>query len=132
MKLKISVDSKVYEVEVDILEDDRQSSPVTGYAPLRSSGTSLSISAGNKKTETLNSPESVADESKVCRSPIMGIVVRINVQVGQEIHVNDPLLVLEAMKMESSITAPISGKVKEVRVKAGDGVENRQILVVFE
>ena len=74
----------------------------------------------------------VADESKVCRSPIAGVVVRINAQVGQQIHPNDPLVVLEAMKMETNITAPVAGKIKAINVGVGEAVAINQVVVEFE
>ena len=46
------------------------------------------------------------NEEKVCRSPVSGIVVRVAAQVGQSLQAGDILLVLEAMKMETNITAP--------------------------
>jgi methylmalonyl-CoA carboxyltransferase small subunit len=74
----------------------------------------------------------VADERKVCRSPFAGIVSRISAQVGQAIQVNDVLMVLEAMKMETVITSPIAGKVAKITVNAGDAVQQGQVLVEFE
>jgi methylmalonyl-CoA carboxyltransferase small subunit len=77
-------------------------------------------------------PEGNVDEAKVCRSPIAGIVIKINVQVGQQLQANDLLLVLEAMKMETNVTAPVAGKVKNIHVNPGDGVQVGQLLVEFE
>jgi methylmalonyl-CoA carboxyltransferase small subunit len=74
----------------------------------------------------------VADESKVCRSPCAGVVVRVSAQVGQAIQVNDVLLVLEAMKMETAISSPVAGKVAKVRVGVGDAVQAGQVLIEFE
>jgi biotin carboxyl carrier protein len=74
----------------------------------------------------------VADESKVCRSPIAGVVVRVSAQVGQAIQANDVLLILEAMKMETVITSPLAGKVAKVNVHASDAVQVGQVLVEFE
>lgn len=129
MKLKITVDGKVYEVEVEVAEPEPlypsylgplgqarlPAAPAPAAAPARPSAATP-----------------VADEAKVCRSPISGVVVRVNAQVGQSIQVNDVLLVLEAMKMETVITAPIAGKVAKVNVKLGDGVQGGQVLVEFE
>ncbi len=72
------------------------------------------------------------DERKVCRSPFAGVVVKAPVQVGQEIQVDDVLLVLEAMKMETLITAPIAGKVAKINAAVGDSVKAKQVLVEFE
>ncbi len=73
-----------------------------------------------------------ANEEKVVRSPISGIVVRISAQVGQQIQVGDGVLVLEAMKMETDITAPAAGRVRAVNVQVGDSVTGGQVLVEFE
>ena len=72
------------------------------------------------------------NEEKVCRSPISGIVVKVAAQPGQSIQPGDILLVLEAMKMETNITAPIAGKVAKVNVNGGDSVQGGQVLVEFE
>jgi methylmalonyl-CoA carboxyltransferase small subunit len=58
-------------------------------------------------------------------------VVRISAQVGQTIQVNDVLLVLEAMKMETVITSPCAGTVNKVQVNVGDAVQAGQVLVAF-
>jgi methylmalonyl-CoA carboxyltransferase small subunit len=72
------------------------------------------------------------DQAKVCRSPVAGVAVKVIVQPGQELQSHDLMMVLEAMKMETNITAPISGKVKKVNIAQGDGVRLNQILVEFE
>jgi methylmalonyl-CoA carboxyltransferase small subunit len=46
--------------------------------------------------------------------------------------VGDVLLVLEAMKMETNITAPVSGKLASVKVNAGESVQSGQVVVEFE
>src|SRR5262245_48631763 len=74
----------------------------------------------------------VANESKVCRSPFAGTVTRISAQIGQSIQLNDVLLVLEAMKMETVVTSPIAGKVAKINVKVGDAVQGGQVLFEFE
>jgi biotin carboxyl carrier protein len=127
VKLKITVDGKVYEVDVEVSEPEP---PQPGYvppvAPARLPG-SVPV------TPPLAKPAAVpvADESKVSRSPISGVVVRVAAQIGQTIQVNDVLLVLEAMKMETVITSPVAGKVAKVNVNVGDAVQAGQVLVEF-
>jgi methylmalonyl-CoA carboxyltransferase small subunit len=127
VKLKITVDGKVYEVDVEVSEPE-QAPPgyVPPAAPARLPG---SVPVPPPSTIPLNAP--VADESKVSRSPISGVVVRVAAQVGQTIQVHDVLLVLEAMKMETVITSPVAGKVAKVNVHAGDAVQAGQVLVEF-
>jgi methylmalonyl-CoA carboxyltransferase small subunit len=59
-------------------------------------------------------------------------VVRVMAHAGQSIQVGDVLLVLEAMKMETNITAPVSGKLAAVKVNAGESVQSGQVVVEFE
>ena len=72
------------------------------------------------------------NEDKVCRSPVSGIVVRVAAQVGQSLQPGDILIVLEAMKMETNITAPSAGKIAVLRVNQGDSVQAGQVVVEFE
>ncbi len=62
-------------------------------------------------------------------APMPGRVVSIAVEVGMTVGRGDVVAVLEAMKMESSITAPHSGIVSEILVGAGQAVTTRQALV---
>ena len=130
MKLKITVDGKVYEVEVDVSEPD---SPHPSYIPPTGAASARVPAAGAGPAPPIRPTSApVADESKVCRSPIAGVVVRVPAQVGQAIRANDVLVVLEAMKMETVITAPIAGKVAGVNVKPSDAVQSGQVLVELE
>ena len=71
------------------------------------------------------------DEDKVCRSPVAGIAVKSNVRPGQTILPGDLLFVLESMKMETEITAPVGGKVGEVKVSVGDSVKSGQVVLTW-
>jgi methylmalonyl-CoA carboxyltransferase small subunit len=126
LKLKITVDGKVYEVDVEVSEPE---APHPGYVP-PTGQTRVPAPAPGAAPPPASAP--VANESKVCRSPVAGMVVRISAQVGQAIQANDPLLVLEAMKMETVITSPIAGKVAKVNVNVGDAVQGGQVLVEFK
>jgi acetyl/propionyl-CoA carboxylase alpha subunit len=66
------------------------------------------------------------------RAPIPGKVVRIDVNEGDEVSTGQPLLVLEAMKMENQIAAEGAGRVSQVLVAAGGAVEGGQLLAVIE
>jgi len=62
----------------------------------------------------------------------MGLVIKVNVQPGQTVAENELMMVLEAMKMETNVTAPHAGTVKAVHVKPGDSVKVEQLLIEFE
>jgi biotin carboxyl carrier protein len=127
MKLKVTVDGKVYEVEVEVAPDPP---PVLPTFTVQSPTASVSPGAVSGAAASSNGGESV-DEQKVCRSPVSGIVVKCNARVGQTIQPADVLFVLEAMKMETEITAPVGGKVAEVRVAAGDSVKSGQVMLLW-
>ena len=65
-------------------------------------------------------------------APMPGLILEINVEVGQEVNENDNLLILEAMKMENIITSPRDGVIKSISIKKGDAVEKNQLLIEFE
>ena len=58
-----------------------------------------------------------------------GLVVRIQVELGQQVTAGTPLIVLEAMKMENQLKAPADGTVTEIRVQPGAAVEKGHILI---
>jgi len=60
------------------------------------------------------------------------LVIKVNVKPGQQVEANQLIIVLEAMKMETSITAHHAGKVQSVHVAPGDSVKLNQVLVEFE
>lgn len=141
MRLNITVDNKKYEVEVEVA--DPTTAPMAAVPRI---DTSLRIPAagpaapGNGGPKPANGhasnghagTEAPVNEEKVCRSPVSGIVVRVTSQVGQKIQSGDTLLVLEAMKMETNITAPSAGKIARINVAQGDAVQGGMVLVEFE
>ena len=129
MKLRITVDGKVYEVEVDVSEPE---ATAPAYVPPIGSARVPAAAPAPPPPPRAGATTPVADEGKVCRSPIAGTVAKVPIQVGQAIKVNDVLMVLEAMKMETVITAPIAGKVAKINANVGDFVQGGQVLVEFE
>ncbi len=63
------------------------------------------------------------------RAPTMGRVLALAVAVRQEVERGAPLLTLEAMKIESVITAPVTGRIQDIRVEVGDQVDKAQLLI---
>jgi methylmalonyl-CoA carboxyltransferase 1.3S subunit len=129
VKIQIAMGGKAYEVEVEV-EGGEEHLGVPGHLP-----------AGRATIQSTRVPtaprpgfhaEEGADEARVCRSPVAGIVVRVCVQTGEQMQLDDLIVVLEAMKMETSVTAPIAGKVRSVKVAPGEAVKLDQVLVEFE
>lgn len=129
MKLKITIDAKVYEVEVEASEPEQVQLPPVGYLMQPSA---VRVPATPMAAPPVDDGGAPVNEEKVCRSPISGIVAKLTAQEGQSIQPGDTILVLEAMKMETNITAPMAGKIARIRVNPGDSVKAGVILVEFE
>ncbi|MCB0398691.1 MAG: acetyl-CoA carboxylase biotin carboxyl carrier protein subunit [Winogradskyella sp.] len=66
------------------------------------------------------------------KAPMPGLILEINVEEAQEVKEDDPLLILEAMKMENVINSPRDGVIKSIKVKQGNTVEKNALLIEFE
>lgn len=71
-------------------------------------------------------------KSKSVKAPMPGLVLEVDVKPGDEVSEHEPLLILEAMKMENVIKSPTSGKIKSVHTNQGETVEKNELLVEFE
>lgn len=80
--------------------------------------------------ERLSRGSSRGTASPETRSPMPGKVLQLLVAPGSTVASGDPLLILEAMKMENVLVAEVSGEVVSVHVAAGDMVEPGKVLVV--
>lgn len=66
------------------------------------------------------------------KAPMPGLILEISVEIGQTVKENDPLLILEAMKMENSFLSPRDGVIKSIAVEKGHAVDKGQLLIEFE
>ena len=117
MKLQISVNGSVCDVEVEVQEE-----------PLPTVGTVV-VGSNCAYTLTPTATKAPATCANALTSPVAGTVVTVLVEAGSEVKSGQTLLVLEAMKMETEVTAPKDGTVKAVDVVAGDAVESGQVLI---
>jgi methylmalonyl-CoA carboxyltransferase small subunit len=122
MKLKVTVNGTVYDVDVDVEEEPP---PTLGAFVF---GNGHPVAAAPVVPTNVSAP---ADEGKVLRAPISGTVTKIVSEPGAEVKTGEVLLVLEAMKMETEITAPVDGTVAEIGVAPGDAVQGGQILITW-
>jgi propionyl-CoA carboxylase alpha chain len=76
-------------------------------------------------------PEKTAPAGSLL-APMPGLVLRVLAEVGAVVTAGQPLLVLEAMKMEQTVSAPADGVLAELRAKAGEQVSTGQVLAVLE
>jgi len=66
------------------------------------------------------------------KSEISGRVWKLETQVGDRVAADDAILVLESMKMEIPVSAPVAGRILEIRVAERDMVEEGQVVAVLE
>ena len=120
MKLKVTVNGAVYDVDVEVEEE-----------PLPTLGAVLmgSTSAFGMTPSAAKAP---ATSANALTTPMAGTVVKVLVQAGADVKSGETLLVLEAMKMETEVTAPQDGKVKSVDVAVGDAVQGGQVLIEWD
>jgi acetyl/propionyl-CoA carboxylase alpha subunit len=98
------------------------------------SGTYVDASDGSStltEVPRFGDPDKLAPAGSLL-APMPGLVRRVLVEVGAVVTAGQPLLVLEAMKMEQTVAAPAAGVVAELRAKAGEQVAAGQVLAVVE
>jgi biotin carboxyl carrier protein len=126
LKLRITIDGKVYEAEVEILEAEESAPEYPAYPAAPPAFVPASV------PEPAVAPQQAEAGENECRSPVTGMVITINVEPGQAVQPQDVVAVLESMKMEVQVTAPRAGVVKTVLVTPGSSVKANQLLVEFE
>lgn len=81
--------------------------------------------------ETLKKKEKISHKDTIA-APMPGLVLKIRKKVGETVAIGEPLIVLEAMKMENDIKSPASGTIKEIKVREGDSVNKDQKMILIE
>jgi biotin carboxyl carrier protein len=134
-KLRVTVNGVSYDVDVEILEDDADSSygyaATNIYAPGSAPPAAAPVAPPPSPAASAP-PGSAGRNAKSLTAPIPGVVKEAKVKPGDKVKENDPVVVLEAMKMETVISSPTDGVIKEVLVKASQNVQQGEVLVTFE
>ena len=129
MKYVVTLNGKNY--EVDVTETDAVITSVTPVAaPVAAPAAAPVAAPVAAPAAAPAAPQAVGAGEKVS-SPMPGNILAVNCSVGQAVKEGDVLFVLEAMKMENEIVAPVSGTVKQVLVTKGAVVETDAVLAVI-
>lgn len=136
MKLRITVQGAVYDVDVEIMEEvgGDASSPAPALPPAAAPAPASAPATAPSPAQAApaSSPAPAAAPSgggEMVNSPLAGSVFKILVNVGQEVAANEEVLILEAMKMEAPVSAPLAGKITAIHVSVGDAVQSGQALL---
>lgn len=127
MKYKVTLNNRVYEVEVEmgeamLIDEYDAVAPAAPAAP-------TAVPAAPAAPAAV--PAAALASGEVVKAPMPGNILKINVAPGQKVEEGDVLIVLEAMKMENEIVATKSGTVAQVAVSKGAVVETGAPLVVI-
>ncbi len=71
------------------------------------------------------------DDAGVVTAPMQGTIVKVHRKAGDRVDSDEPLCVLEAMKMENELKAPVAGEIVDLRMRPGDAVSTGQVLAVI-
>ena len=128
-RLHIIRNNKTY--TADLLKADYESKTFT----LKVNGSKYEISVKDRMDELLKEmgmEEMAQQKVTEIKAPMPGLVLDILVEPGQTISKGEPVLILEAMKMENIIKSPAEGTIRSVGIEKGKAVEKNEILVSFE
>jgi biotin carboxyl carrier protein len=130
-KLRISVDGHAYDVTVDVLEDDGFvcSEPAAVAAAAPAPARKAPSVPAIKPATPLDKP---AGKGNDVLSQVSGMVVAVDVAVGDDVKEGQQLVTIEAMKMNTYVAAPFAGKVVEVLVAKGKSVLAGDVLLRLE
>ena len=121
MKYVVTLNGKNY--EVDVTECDAVITSVTPAA--------APVAAAPVQAPAAAPAAAVAAEGAKVVAPMPGNILAVNVTPGQAVKEGDVLFILEAMKMENEIVAPVAGTVKQVLTTKGAVVETDAVLAVI-
>ncbi len=125
--LRITVDGKSYDVHVEVLgEEGGPVQPLIG-TPVRAA----SVAAPAAAPAPAPKAAATAAGDGSLTSPLAAVVVSVDVAIGQTVQAGQQVLTLEAMKMNTVVSATQAGTVKSIAVKQGDSVDEGQELLVI-
>jgi len=119
MKLKVTVNDVPYHVDVEVAED-------------RPQGLGQIVIGGGAAPAAAPPPAAGGKGGNSVVAPLAGSVSRIEVAEGDAVKVGQVLLILEAMKMETEITASKAGLVTKIHVEKGQAIQGGQPLIDVE
>ena len=127
MKYKVTLNNRVYEVEVEM----GQAMLIDEYDAVAPAAPAAPTTVPAAPAAPVAVPAAALASGEVVKAPMPGNILKINVAPGQKVEEGDVLIVLEAMKMENEIVATKSGTVAQVAVSKGAVVETGAPLVVI-
>ena len=145
-KVEIAVDGKIYDIDVvmsesgfcSILYQGRSYNAESvrhseGRYTITTHFRNFDIELSNPQKKYLRGRQSSVDDvQETITSPMPGKIIKVMVVENQEVKQGDPLIVVEAMKMQSTYTAAQNAIVEKIHIDEGDSVIRDQLLITFK
>lgn len=125
--LRITLEGKSYEVGVEVLNETASAAPARQMPPAPVAPVKAPAAA-----DAVTPTVTLAEGLQVVSCPMAGLVFKCLVKPGDVVALNQTVMVLDAMKMETPVHAPVAGTVRTVLVKEGDAVDEGTALVQIE
>ncbi|MCE0454639.1 pyruvate carboxylase [Staphylococcus haemolyticus] len=119
-------------IKLETISEPDENGYRTIYYVMNGQARRISIKDENIKTNTNLKPKVDKSNPSHIGAQMPGSVTEVKVTVGEEVKVNQPLLITEAMKMETTIQAPFNGTIKQVTVVNGDAIATGDLLIEIE
>ncbi len=129
--LRVTVDGRAYDVVVEEMTSPTEPEATT-LAPPAAPAAPRAIPSAPAAPAPSRPAAPVAGSPDDRTAPLAGVVLEINASVGDMVDVDDAILVLEAMKMKTVISAHKAGRIAAIHVKPGDTVEADQPLATIQ
>jgi len=133
MRLRITINGRTYVAEVEVLEEgERGPEPAVPSTTRGAAAPPPSAPATPAPTAPAGDPVGAGPVGGTeVKAALPGVVTEVRVRPGQSVAAGDVLLVLEAMKMDNDVVAPVAGTVRAVLVGRGDQVAAQQTLALI-
>lgn len=124
----LKIDNKLYELSSEIYNNEHLRLFINGKHIETLCRTSLE----ERASELLEKADALHPNKVTINAPMPGMILKIRKNSGEKIKIGEPVMILEAMKMENEIKSPVSGIIADMNVEEGSAVEKNTILFSIE